>query len=269
MAVATSNAQALRIGIQELDLKMKLERPFRAEIKAILKTISDDFFSDFASSGIMINVENYKTDIEAILKKNYRKIGKVFSKSIRRQEKDKKFFIETKQLDDRIDAEVTRYITTRAPEQAAIITATTARLLVVDIIEAGQSVLGATGTIDREAVADVAWSSNVARAEGRSVTISETETQNMAETSKNIEATNLIAAGIVASVIKPIPDKVWHAFLDEKTRTPHAIADGQVRAQNEPFVVSGQSLMFPGDGSRGASIANLANCRCWTTLRLT
>jgi len=31
---------------------------------------------------------------------------------------------------------------------------------------------------------------------------------------------------------------------------------------DKPFIVSGEPLMFPGDGSKGASPGNLINCRC-------
>lgn len=44
----------------------------------------------------------------------------------------------------------------------------------------------------------------------------------------------------------------------------HVAADGQVRAVDEPFLVSGESLMYPGDASMGASPGNYVNCRCST-----
>lgn len=54
----------------------------------------------------------------------------------------------------------------------------------------------------------------------------------------------------------------WVATKDMRTRHPHAMADGQVAAVNEPFTVGGEKLMFPGDASLGASGWNLYNCRC-------
>jgi len=44
----------------------------------------------------------------------------------------------------------------------------------------------------------------------------------------------------------------------------HVAADGQVRALDEPFIVSGESLMYPGDISMGASPGNTISCRCST-----
>lgn len=56
----------------------------------------------------------------------------------------------------------------------------------------------------------------------------------------------------------------WVSASDERTRdtseADHRDADGQVVGMKEPFVVSGEKLMFPGDPSGSAS--NIINCRC-------
>lgn len=57
------------------------------------------------------------------------------------------------------------------------------------------------------------------------------------------------------------PKKEWSATF-HNTRPDHAAAEGQQRWAAEPFVVGGQLLQYPGDGSLGASLANLVNCRC-------
>jgi uncharacterized protein with gpF-like domain len=63
--------------------------------------------------------------------------------------------------------------------------------------------------------------------------------------------------------------KGWVATKDRRTRGvdkadkfDHLRADGQIVANDRPFVVSGERLMFPGDSSRGASAGNVINCRC-------
>lgn len=55
--------------------------------------------------------------------------------------------------------------------------------------------------------------------------------------------------------------KEWSAILDDRTRTAHRLADGQVVDIDEDFIVDGEPLMYPGDDSR-ASIGNTINCRC-------
>lgn len=56
--------------------------------------------------------------------------------------------------------------------------------------------------------------------------------------------------------------KKWVATKDMRTRYNHAAADGQVVDYDKPYIVGGEKLMFPGDGSMGASAGNLYNCRC-------
>jgi HK97 family phage portal protein len=52
--------------------------------------------------------------------------------------------------------------------------------------------------------------------------------------------------------------KVWLALNDSKTRPAHSDADEQEVGMDEKFVVDGEELDYPGDGSA----ANAANCRC-------
>jgi hypothetical protein len=59
-----------------------------------------------------------------------------------------------------------------------------------------------------------------------------------------------------------ILNKRWIATNDDRTRDAHMEANGQIVGNDEPFVVGGEELMFPGDASLGASGWNLYNCRC-------
>ena len=56
--------------------------------------------------------------------------------------------------------------------------------------------------------------------------------------------------------------KKWVATKDMRTRHAHAMADGQIVDYDQPFIVGGERLMHPADGSLGASAGNLYNCRC-------
>lgn len=55
--------------------------------------------------------------------------------------------------------------------------------------------------------------------------------------------------------------QVWAAVDDFRTRPAHHAADGQQRELNEPFLVGGEYLEFPGDPT--ASGENTINCRCY------
>lgn len=52
----------------------------------------------------------------------------------------------------------------------------------------------------------------------------------------------------------------WIASGDGRTRSSHALADGQKREMNRPFDVGGAKLMRPGDPS--APAREIINCRC-------
>lgn len=56
----------------------------------------------------------------------------------------------------------------------------------------------------------------------------------------------------------------WVSASDDRTRdtseADHVDANGQIVGMKEPFIVSGERLMFPGDPS--GSAANIINCRC-------
>lgn len=54
--------------------------------------------------------------------------------------------------------------------------------------------------------------------------------------------------------------KEWVASNDERTRSAHAAADGDIVEMDQPFTVGGEKLMFPGDPD--GSAGNVINCRC-------
>lgn len=54
----------------------------------------------------------------------------------------------------------------------------------------------------------------------------------------------------------------WLASIDEATREEHAAADGTIVNIDEPFIVGGESLYYPGDPA--GSAWNICNCRCTT-----
>jgi hypothetical protein len=62
-------------------------------------------------------------------------------------------------------------------------------------------------------------------------------------------------------------DRTWISALDERVRGAkgkskfnHLAANGQKRGMEEPFDVSGEKLMYPGD--MNGSAGNIVNCRC-------
>jgi len=83
---------------------------------------------------------------------------------------------------------------------------------------------------------------------------------------KDIEKTSpeIVGSAIAMGtygVITSNKTKTWRSVLSQKTRGWHAQADGQTVKLTEPFIVNGQSLMYPGD-SRNSTPDNFMNCYC-------
>lgn len=99
-----------------------------------------------------------------------------------------------------------------------------------------------------------------------------------ADTIARTESLNALRAGQfqaidqavkIGEVDKQHATKVWDATMDGKTREDHAAMDGQIVAISDPFLSpEGSALMFPGDGSMGASGAMVINCRCATSYKI-
>lgn len=56
--------------------------------------------------------------------------------------------------------------------------------------------------------------------------------------------------------------KEWVTNIDGRERPAHHHANGQQVPLDKEFEVDGELLMHPGDWRRGASPANIINCRC-------
>lgn len=61
-----------------------------------------------------------------------------------------------------------------------------------------------------------------------------------------------------------VEEQEWVATNDDRTRETHAAANGQVVRVGEPFDVGGSQMLYPGDDSLGADVAEIVNCRCTT-----
>lgn len=55
--------------------------------------------------------------------------------------------------------------------------------------------------------------------------------------------------------------KVWISAADERVRPDHVAANGQTVGYDEPFIVGGEQLWYPGDRENG-SPGNTIQCRC-------
>lgn len=144
-----------------------------------------------------------------------------------------------------------RFIETSSLGSASTISATSARDMQTASALAAELLREEQQTVTNAAVA-AAGSRILARKQhGREDVIIVTETQTAAEGGKAIGAN---ARGLEA--------KLWQTVQDGRVRPAHVAANGQRTTISGVFVVGGQRLLYPGDRSLGASVGNVAFCRC-------
>jgi hypothetical protein len=103
-----------------------------------------------------------------------------------------------------------------------------------------------------------------------------TGSENWPARAKTVAVTEVHRAwnfGAYAAALRIQQDRIsplfkrWDAKEDSATRPGHARADGQTVPVNQPFIVSMEALMMPGDPAGKPS--NVINCRCKPVFRRT
>lgn len=248
-----------KIAARQLAKKIKLEDQFKPELMRFFGQLSRDINVVWAATQNLPLMQQFQPELTALLRKHYRRTAKAFKKELRNESKN---FTpqETKQdeISNEVDSQLSTYILAHSVAQSQIILNTTQKEL--QRIVAREAIAGAT---QETQPSNIEMGNNIKRSfvensAGRVDTIAMTETQNVAEETKFIEA----GAVAIAFTGTQRVIKTWNTTLDEKTRASHVRADRQEKKQNEAFIVQGQRLRFPGDMSLGATLDNVINCRC-------
>jgi hypothetical protein len=267
MKIPQSNTLAQRQAVRDLALKLKFERQLAIKMRTMFREISRTVKHEYLVEGrvpLQLN-QFFEVDLEGTLRKHYRKVAKRFKNRLKEQviKSIKPQYLEMKSTAV-LEKAITDYIHLRSRLQTQIISTTTQK----EILKA-YSETAFDGSIQtREEYAAEAAFAFERRALGRADTIGLTETQNIAEKTKDLEAqyffqeNELVAGGIAITEENAELLKTWSAILDKVTRPTHVEADDQTVPQEDPFIVGDSQLMFPGDTSLGASLDEIINCRC-------
>lgn len=256
MSVATDARRDL---IRKLDLEKKLARAIaKINNKLVAGTIRT-----FADSGISFDASALEPDVAAALNEHYTKTADVFATQLIADLPDD--ILATVDEETLIEEALAIYFVARAAEQAAIITATNQKNIDESIVTARETLDADDKPLTHREQARTAGVLTSRKLRGRLQSISTTETQNAAETSKGTAAEVLI--GRTPSIVSGSPSdanvsKEWVTVGDEKVRQVHVSADSQTVDLSKPFVVDGQLLRWPGDTALGASAGNVIHCRC-------
>jgi len=234
-------------------LKLRLEKTFKRELNTIFNFMLINFkVSAFRRE--TFNVYDFQSLWRDLLLKHYRRVQKNFRNIDSKKELD---------MDEQnIQLALDTWSFEMADKVADNITRTSlddVRKAMISAQEESEERLDATALI----LAAIVILRR--RFKSRKNLIATTETNGTAENTKLIEKrvkTEVIVEGVVVSKLL---QKVWQNVGDARVRDAHRAAGGQTRMLNEPFNVGGELLMYPGDRSLGASIWNIANCRCTLT----
>lgn len=271
---------------ETFDKKVALESKFFPEVSSYLNKVLRDFKKIFSATGLLLDPNEYMDTTTELLRNHYTRVAKVFEKNLRSDIKEKKQFNsfeeeakkELSQSNEILDASLILFILQASKKHARFIIETNNKEISKKIQKAHVQLVddGIKNPTNKQ-IAEESSKMLKTTFDGRKETITATETQFMAESTKQIEGNVLVGDKPYpsfptipsVSIIKKVSNKKWRAVLDSKTRDGHAFADGQTRKLKEPYTISGELMMFPGDTSLGASIWNIANCRCDSNINVT
>lgn len=274
-------------GARQLAEKIRLEKAVIRDFRRLFKQMGKDLEAFYSVTGLVSDAELYRDDIKAILLPHYRRVADSFggvisdflrsapadepviqALSVIAEESDTDISSIISQIETRVILESREFISSRVDSQVQLITQTNQVQLNRSITETIANISQQGGSADAPEVAAEARSEFVRISTPRAETIASTTTQEAAEGIKSIEHTALTETLVAAGYIE-LSKKAWATLGDSLVRIFHNEANGQTQPVDQPFVVGGQLLMFPGDRSLGASAGNTINCRCSSLLVIT
>ena len=260
---------------RDLVQKLRLEMVFRREVRSIFSRMVKDFTVVAGRTGFPSSAERYKPDWESALKRHYERTQRAFRGMVIEQQKNNPSWHEKKQDEDENEKRDKEALLLLAlltwkeehAETSAAAIVSTSQQNYRDALRQAREISAEEGKPqDNRSIALLAATILKRKFSGREPGILMFETQQASESTKLAEA--VVESGIQPSILTGITAvvteaiKTWWTVGDNKVRLFHQQANRQKKKVNEPFIVGGQMLMHPGDTSLGATMDNVANCRC-------
>jgi hypothetical protein len=270
-AINATDKERRKRTAEDLAKKIKLEAKFKKELRQLFRKISTSAQILYAASGQTLDVSVYKDDFKSLLKNHYQRVFKQFQNPLM-TDLNEVLKAATPTQQDQLDELNDQYAEDHSNQQAVIITNTTqkklAAAITAAIVAANQNIADqqdsaeVPANINRDRVAADAAVTFNADSDVRTDTIAMTETQNSAETGKKNAVAVAIGVAAFGMATSGTTTKIWNTILDGKQRDAHDEANAQEQPYDQPFLVGGEQLNYPGDTSLGASAGNIINCRC-------
>lgn len=223
-------------------IEQRFERRLSAEIRRAMNEAADDL-----ENGFQPNIEGtHRSRLNALLRELWDQSARLLSSRILGEQRSARGPYHLKEVTPTqiMDGVMSEWIAVYGTEKITQITRTTQESIRTIITS------GIQGGISEREIAKRIKEIAPTKSASRAQTIARTEVHASANASAQFSAE---ATGIEMR-------REWVASGGERTRTDHADADGQVVGMNEPFIVGGSELRYPGDPL--APAAQSINCRC-------
>jgi hypothetical protein len=230
---------------RQVALLNAIERRYQGRIRSAIRDWSMQALDVWEETGAVPQANQHESDMREIVQDISETAIRIFGERILDQQKAGAFVIERKDFATTLARMSQRYIMLEAVRRRITDISDTTRSQIIRGIERGVAEgLGVPqiASFVRDLVPGLS--------RYRSALIARTESHGAANYGADAAAKD---TGLVLV-------KEWIAAADERTREDHVAADGQVVSMDEPFIVGGVSMMFPGDPSAPAE--QVCNCRC-------
>lgn len=251
--------------IAAFEKRVAHEARFTREMRRQINIMLDAYVNNVKQTGGQLNLTGYLPDIVAILRSNYRKIGKTHASDAQAQ-----FGQAPQPLRDKINHNLERRYNAESLQTAQQIVNTTQKQANNSLNKTRLALIAAGGLITLVKLGNELQKQAANNASARAELIATTETTKAIGIAKQTEvaALNGDQEYKEKNLGRREIRRRWNSLLDGKERDTHHEADGQTTPQNSPYTVGGFQLFHPGDSSLGAPPRETANCRCYETYEL-
>jgi len=287
LIVGRSRTKLARAAAADREAKLSCEGFVSADFRRLFKRMGTDYEAVYGHTGRELSLAPYEADVRSSLQDCYRRAAGGFKRNIRESlDPELNAYYHAPVVAKDIDSRILKFISDRAPAQTQQILKTTRERMGDALVRAHIAAADAGMPGDKHFIGAEMRKWFTATAAGRALNIATFEVNGASEFAKQTEATVLKnfapkhAAFVVrnkaeddediqprvvladANTEKGFLGKAWVADLDEKTRSFHADMDFVQVDVGDYFNVAGEKMLHPGDGQNGATMKNLANCRC-------
>jgi SPP1 gp7 family putative phage head morphogenesis protein len=223
----------------------RLEVSFRNRMRAELTRAMGDMLRVYELTGEVPPARDHTEQVEALFRSMAVQCATTFGARIIQQGKDAGHVLETKGFAETMARLALQYVGSEAIRRRITSIAETTRAQIVNAVSRGYD-----AGLGVQAIAKLVRDQIPAFSRQRAALIARTETHGAA----NFGAQE--AAKETGLQLR----KEWVAASDERTRESHVEADGQIVGMDEPFIIGGVALMYPGDPDGPPE--ETINCRC-------